>query len=288
MSYALAESSTAEGRPYFLYQFVEGDRVWRFTSRAAAWISTGSGGTEIAWDPAAVAHGDVVQTSEIERGRLELTWPLSHPFARRFLAPLGPTPVTLTIFRGHEQVLGETVAHWKGRVVGAEVEGQRILLQAESIFSTLRRAGVRVKYQRLCRHALYGRGCGLDIALYWLTGTATAVSGNGLSATIPEAAAHPDGWFRGGVLRLGAQLGFIAGHTGATLALSRPLPDLAAALASPESDPQTGAPLPVLADIAPGCDLRAATCAAKFGSLANFGGFPEIPGRNPFSGGSIV
>lgn len=288
MTYASIESSVAEGRPYFLYQFVEGDNVWRFTSRATVWTSAASGGTEITWEPAAVAHGDVVQTSEIERGRLELTWPLSHPFARRFLAPLGNDPVTLTIFRSHEQVLGETVAHWKGRVVGAEVEGQRILLQAESIFSTLRRAGVRAKYQRLCRHALYGRGCGLDIALHWLTGTVTAISGTGLSVTIPEAAAEPDGWYRGGVLRFGMHLGFITGHAGAHLTLSRPMPELAAALAAPEIDLETSDPLPVLADIAPGCDLRAATCAAKFGNLLNFGGFPEIPGRNPLGGGSIV
>ncbi|WP_210879931.1 phage BR0599 family protein [Roseovarius autotrophicus] len=286
MTYASLESSVAEGRPYFLYQFVEGDQVWRFTSRSTPWTSAGSGGDMISWEPAAVAHGDVVQTSEIERGRLELTWPLSHPFARRFLAPLSNTPVTLTIFRGHEQVLGETVAHWKGRVVGAEVEGQRILLQAESIFSTLRRAGVRAKYQRLCRHALYGRGCGLDIALHWLTGTVTAVAAN--AVTVPETADQPDGWFRGGVLRFGVQLGFITGHAGAVLTLSRPMPELATAFATPEIDPDTGEPLPVLLDIAPGCDLRAATCAAKFGNLLNFGGFPEIPGRNPLGGGSIV
>ncbi|WP_209426695.1 phage BR0599 family protein [Pararhodobacter sp. SW119] len=286
MTYAIIEASAAEGRPYFLYQFVEGDQVWRFTSRATAWTSAGSGGTEITWEPAAVAHGDVVQTSEIERGRLELTFPLSHPFARRFLAPLGNAPVTLTIFRGHEQVPGETVAHWKGRVVGAEVEGQRIMLSCGSVFSTLRRAGVRAKYQRLCRHALYGRGCGLDIAYHWQTGTVTVVSGT--AVTIPEAAEQPDGWYRGGVLRFGAQLGFITGHAGATLALSRPIPELAAAVTAPEIDPDTGGPLPVLADIAPGCDLRSATCAAKFGNLLNFGGFPEIPGRNPFGGGSIV
>ena len=286
MTYATIEASPAEGRPYFLYQFVEGAQIWRFTSRATAWTSAGSGGEEITWESAAVAHGDVVQTSEIERGRLELTWPLSHPFARRFLAPMGNTPVTLTIFRGHEQVLGETVAHWKGRVVGAEVEGQRILLQAESVFSTLRRAGVRAKYQRLCRHALYGRGCGLDIALHWLTGTVISVAAN--AVIIPEAAEQPDGWYRGGVLRFGAQLGFITGHAGQIITLSRPMPQLAAALATPEIDPETGDPLPVLVDIAPGCDLRATTCAAKFGNLLNFGGFPEIPGRNPFGGGSIV
>ena len=286
MTYAILESSVAEGRPYYLYQFVEGTQVWRFTSRSEAWTSVGSDGDEILWDPAAISHGDVVQTSEIERGRLDLTWPLSHRFARRFLAPLGNQAVTLTIFRGHEQVPGETVAHWKGRVVGAEAEGQRILLAAESVFSTLRRAGVRAKYQRLCRHALYGRGCGLDIVLHWQAGTVTAVAGT--TVTVPEAAAAAEGWYRGGVLRFDTQLGFVIGQTGAVLTLARPMPELAATLAAPEVDPTTGTPLPALVDLAPGCDLRAATCAEKFGNLLNFGGFPEIPGRNPFGGTSIL
>lgn len=286
MSYDSIEASPAEGRPYYLYQFVEGSELWRFTGRATDWISTGGDGSQITWQAAAVAHGDVVQTSDLERGRLELTWPLSHPFARRFLAPLGDDPVTLTILRGHEQVLGETVAHWKGRIVGAEVEEARIVLQAESIFSTLRRSGMRAKYQRLCRHALYARGCGLDLALYWQTGTAAAVAGT--AVTIPEAAAYAEGWFRGGVLRFGSVLGFVTDQDGPVLTLARPIPQLAAALAAPALDPETGAPLPVPVDLAPGCDLRAATCAAKFGNLVNFGGFPAIPGRNPFGGGSIV
>lgn len=154
------------------------------------------------------------------------------------------------------------------------------------MFSTLRRAGVRAKYQRHCRHALYGRGCGLDIAAYCQTGTVTAVATNAI--TIPVAAEQPDGWYRGGVLRFRTQLGFITGHAGAVLTLLRPMSDLAAALAAPELDSETGDPLPVLVDIAPDCDLRAATSAEKFGNLLNFGGFPEIPGRNPFGGGSIV
>jgi uncharacterized phage protein (TIGR02218 family) len=286
MTYSPLESSPSEGRPYFLYQFVESDQVWRFTSRAIAWTSAGSGGAEITWEPAAVAHGDMVQTSEIERGRLELTWPLSHPFARRFLGPLGSTPVTLTIFRGHEQVLGETVAHWKGRLVGADVEGARILLQAETLFSTLRRAGVRAKYQRLCRHALYRRGCGLEIDAFWQAGTVAALGG--VSVNIPEAATQPDGWFRGGVLRFGPELGFVIAHVGTLVTLSRPMPALVAAFLDPDLDPATGDPLPVLVDLAPGCDLRASTCAGKFANLLNFGGFPEIPGRNPLGGGSIL
>ena len=76
MTYDVIEASAAEGRPYFLYQFVEGDQVWRFTSRATGWISAASGGGNLVWEAAAISHGDVVQTSEIERGRLEITFPL--------------------------------------------------------------------------------------------------------------------------------------------------------------------------------------------------------------------
>ena len=61
-------------------------------------------------------------------------------------------------------------------------------------------------------------------------GSVTVTSASGNALTIPEAAGQPAGWFRGGVLRFGAQLGFITGHVGTTLILSRPMPELMAAL----------------------------------------------------------
>ena len=87
MTYDAVEASTAEGRPYYLYQFIEGEQIWRFTSRASDWISAASEGGDLVWEAAAISHGDVVQSSDIERGRLEITLPLSHAFAARFLAP---------------------------------------------------------------------------------------------------------------------------------------------------------------------------------------------------------
>ena len=90
----------------------------------------------------------------------------------------------------------------------------------------------------------------------------------------------PDGWFRGGVLRHAGLLGFITGHVGDRLTLAGHMPELEAAIDDPE--------VVAVVDLAPGCDLRRDTCAAKFGNLLNFGGFPDIPGRNPFGGTSIV
>jgi len=34
-----------------------------------------------------------------------------------------------------------------------------------------------------------------------------------------------------------------------------------------------------------GCDHSVSTCAARFDNLANYGGFPFIPTKNPFSTG---
>ena len=75
MSYDSIEATSAEGRPFFLYQFAQDAQVWRFTSRASDWIDP----SDVLWQAAAISHGNVVQTSEIERGALEVTFPLSHP-----------------------------------------------------------------------------------------------------------------------------------------------------------------------------------------------------------------
>jgi uncharacterized phage protein (TIGR02218 family) len=286
MTYDLLETSTAEARPLFLYRFAEGASLWRFTSRAADWVvpagpfADGTGDTT--WTASAPSHGNVIQSGDPRRVDLSITFPLSDPFARRYLGSRGSAVTTLTIFRGHEQVPDEVVAHWKGRIVSARVEGVRITLQAESLFTAMRRQGVRAKYQRLCRHVLYAGGCRLDIADFLVAATATGRSG--LQITVPGAANQPDGWYRGGVLRHAGVPGFIMGHSGTTLTLAGRLPDLEAAIdvAVLNDDPS----VPV--EIAPGCDLRRDTCVSRFDNLANFGGFPDIPGRNPFGGSSII
>ena len=121
MTYDVLESSTAEGRPYFLYLFAEGPTVCRFTSRASDWTSPAGAiadeTEDLVWTASAVSHGPVVQSSDPRRVDLSLAFPLSDAFARRWFGPRGRSVTTLTIFRGHEQVPGEVVAHWKGRIV---------------------------------------------------------------------------------------------------------------------------------------------------------------------------
>ena len=129
---------------------------------------------------------------------------------------------------------------------------------------------------------LYAGGCHLDIADFLVAASATGRSA--LQITVPEAATQPDGWYRGGVLRHGGVPGFIIAHTGTTLTLSGRMPEFEAAIDAAVAT--AGPPVPV--EIAPGCDLRRDTCASRFDNLLNFGGFPDISGRNPFGGTSII
>jgi uncharacterized phage protein (TIGR02218 family) len=277
MSYASLETAREDGDPFFAYLFTEGAQAWRFTSAAEDWTSEAqaadASGSQQTWGSRAISHSAVSTGGGARRTSLEITLPITDAFARRFLVARDAQSVVVTIYRAHAGAPGFTVAEWKGRVLGAATSGQTIRLTCDSVFAAIQRLGVRAKYQRLCRHALYGDGCGLAIADFRTAATVSARSG--LALTVAAAAAQADGYWRGGVLGYNGSSGYIRAHTGSTLALSAPMPGLFAALtASGTAD--------VL--IAPGCDLRRETCAGRFGNIANHGGFPDIPARNPFEG----
>jgi uncharacterized phage protein (TIGR02218 family) len=281
VTYDALEQTTAEGRPYFLYRFVEGDTIWRFSSRDIDWLAPNGAvaGEAVGqnWQASSIQHGPVRQNGDARRGDLSVSFPISDTFARRYLGPRGQVSTTLTIFRGHEQLPGETVAHWKGRVVSTKISARQITMRCESLFTAIQRQGLRANYQRLCRHALYGPGCNVAIGLKNIAGNATAAAG--VLITVAAAAGFDDGYFRGGVLSFGAQRGFVLAHSGSAITLSARMPDLETEI----SDAGFAA-----ISLAPGCDLTRDTCVGRFNNLVNYGGFPDIPGRNPFGGTSLI
>ena len=99
MTYDLYESSTAEGRPYFLYLFAENAVAWRFTSRASDWTSPAGAiadeTEDLVWTASAVSHGPVVQSSDPRRVDLSLAFGALHP-------DLDP-PVLVVVRREHAE-----------------------------------------------------------------------------------------------------------------------------------------------------------------------------------------
>ena len=284
MTFEAFEQSARQGRPVELFEFVQGAQTWRFTSYDEDYSWNGH-----MWAAETIGRGRISQSGKADQAGMSLKFPRSNPLAAAFLSGLVEQVTSLTVRRGH---LGdpdeEFTVSWKGRVVGGQGDGPEITLSCESAFTSLRRQGLRRRWQRNCPHALYGRGCKLDKASF--AEGPFAVSGiSGLTVSVPDAALRPDGWYTGGMLEAEDSLRFILAHAGNQLVLSRPFIALADAVAAAGWDRAwdqqwSGAPVVLY----PGCDRTETTCNSKFANGLNFGGWRYIPRKNPMGGSSIV
>ena len=268
MTYDAIETSAQDGHPVELYEFLQGATHSRFTS----WASDYSYGGHT-FTANGIGRNEISVSDELNKAGLQVTFPRNNTFAYQLLTQCLEVVTLLTIWRGHAgDADGEFVAFWKGRVAGAQADGPGIALNCESVFTSLRRPGLRARYQRMCRHTLYGRGCNLDKEDWGVAGTVGAV--DGVSLTVAAAADQADGWYNGGMVGdASGALRFILAHVGSNLTLSRPFADLAV------SDSIT---------LYPGCEHTNTVCHDKFDNLPNMGGCPYMPTKNPFGFTSIV
>jgi len=273
MSYNSIESSSNSGKPVFLYEFIQGSAVWRLTSAPydIVWNA-------LTWTASTISHSDVKQSNEMSKGNLDLSFAIDDPFASQFLGYAPDLITTMSIRRFHSGD-PDSVVYWRGRIAGSSAAGKTIKLNCESIFTSLRRSGLRARYQLSCRHALYMPGCNVNKALHLTTGLVASVSG--ATVDIPALSSDPPGWRIGGVLEYGQYLRLITNQNGSVVTLSNPIKALT-------DDFIVNGANTLSVNTYPGCDRTRETCTNKFANWLNFGGFPWIPNKNPLGGSSIV
>lgn len=156
---------------------------------------------------------------------------------------------------------------WMGRVLGVEIADDTARVRCESVQASLKRIGLRRLYSRKCSHVLYSAACGAVP----VTATAVVRRVRGRGIDLDEPLGVPiDEALAGGWLQTDAgSRHMIVSAWGTTLELLAP-----AALVA-------GATVTLVA----GCDHSTATCSQRFGNLDNYGGFPALPGTNPFATG---
>ena len=266
--------------PKELYRFVEGALVWTATSSDSD--EAHGGETYIS---STIGRDEVEQKNELCRANLTVTVSIDNEMGRRWLRNVVDCVVSLTVFTKEDS---NVVVAWKGRLSAVKPEVSTIKLVFESIFTSLRRPGLRQRYQRSCPHVLYGRGCNLDKEDWAITGQVIDVQST--QVVMPIAATYPDGYFTAGMIEApNGTLRFITGHSGQNLTLIRQLDDLSESFANSGYGFNYGNFYGgISARIFPGCDRVKETCNSKFSNLPNFGGFPFIPLRNPFDGSSIA
>lgn len=268
MSYNNLDESIDSGSVVELYEFIQDIQQFRFTSedRDTQYQSK-------TYVPSPIIRDAVKQTSDALKDTLSIRFPRDNAFANQFLGFAPDVVTTLTIYRGHLSDLdNEFVAYWKGRIVGAKTSGNEITLDCESVFTSIKRPGLRAKYEYGCRHVLYQSGCNVNQESFKLTGA--ILSANSLVVEVAGAGNFPDGYFTGGIFVTATGVSrFITNHSTTFLTISRPIPSL---------------DLTNNVNVYPGCDRSLETCRNKFNNVINFGGFPWIPSKNPFGGSSIV
>ena len=184
--------------------------------------------------------------------------------------------VFLRLFR-QDETFG-TLVIWRGKLINIKPHEASFVLTFESVFTSLRRPGLRPRFQLTCRHALYGPRCGASAPSHAVTEPATAISTDGLVLTV-DTSGYDAGEFLGGMAQFNGAQRLITAHSTGSIRISRGIIGLA------EEITNVGFANIILY---PGCDRSTKRCVEKFNNLANNGSFRFIPIRNPFDGSSIV
>lgn len=257
-----------------LYRIVMGPIVWTMKHGPGLLYDVGFG--DEYFTDSGVKRNNIEQKNEISKANLEVTIPIDHPLSLSLLTSYSEQVMTISVFTLHGATLEIS---WKGRLASIKPADDNLTLNFESVFTSLRRPGLRARFQRSCRHSLYAGGCNLDRSAYAFAGTIDAITGTTL--TVPEAASEADGHFNGGMAEaLDGTLSYILSHTANQIELQR------VSYSTLTDFDVFGAGVAVV--LYPGCDHTRATCNAKFANILNYGGFDWIPLRNPLGGGSIV
>ncbi len=257
-----------------LYRIVQEPSVW--TLKQGKGLVHDAGFGDEFYAPTAISRNRIEQKNEISKASLEVSIPIDHEIALSLLTSYTETVMTISVFTKTDATVEIS---WKGRLSSIKPGDDNLVLNFESVFTSMRRPGLRARFQRSCRHPLYGRGCGLDFNEFAVAGTVDSIIGTTL--TVPEADAQADGYFDGGMIAaLDGSLSYIISHVADKIILQRVGYSLITDFAL------TGAGTVVT--LYPGCKHTRADCNTKFDNLLNYGGFDWIPLKNPMGGSSIV
>ncbi|AUR88722.1 hypothetical protein NVP2117O_44 [Vibrio phage 2.117.O._10N.261.45.E9] len=242
-----------------LYRFGQGVFYVGFTSGPTPISYNG-----VTYQPLAITRSKVEVTDDVYQSSLQVTFPRSEQFALDLLNFSNEVPWNLVVFRG---VVGsdDYLVNWSGRVVSSKANGDEVDLECESIYTTIKRPGLKARYSKTCRHELYDSGCKESPVFR----SATVVTVNGTALTLDVPSQSGIGLFQAGILKLSeTEFRFITANGTDDFTINRPA---------------RGLGVGDTVYVAYGCDHSKGVCESRFNNLDNFGGFPWIPSTNPFN-----
>lgn len=278
MSFSEKETSVQDGRPIELYEFRFGpgdDDAYRFTTAEQEVVYS----TKV-YSPLPISRGRVSSSGTFDRTSLSVSVPKSCQVVELFRVYAPAYPVVLTIREGHETDLaGEFNVIWIGRVLscnrGSKDKKFTAILTCEPSSKSIKRLGLRRRYQFTCPHVLFGTKCGLNRDDYAINvNIATVASGTSITLASGWSGATDYTKYVGGLLIFTDDMGLTNYRT-----ILR-TPD---AVTLTLSGPTTGMTAGDAISVSRACNHQVDQCRDDFNNLPNYGGHPYIPLTNPIS-----
>lgn len=273
MTYDSREKSWEDGAPVEYYDFIQGERHWRYNTSDRV-LTRLDGGIEVPYLPLSIKRDRIQQGPERNKLTLSIEVPsnadvvdLWHPYPTSSV-------VGLTIYGGHIGEADEVVT-WIGRVISPRFRPEAVTLLGEPSTTLARKSGQIQCWQRGCMHVLYKQGdglCNVNRASFAVTGEVVLVASNVIK--VAEFATLDSGRLAGGYLEWTTPEGAIERrsvntHAGDTVTVLYGTGDL------PIGTEVTGYP---------GCKHNWDDCENFFGNGVNYGGDLYSPETSPFNG----
>ncbi len=143
----------------------EDGREWHLTSSTVPFTESTGGGEPIITEyiPSVIDHSDIATDTTIDRSAISVHVPFESEIALLF-RDYPPSDIVRVRIRRKTNETMETI--WFGRITNALWDKERVQLNVESAFTSMKRFGLRRKWQVSCQWALYSAECGVDPAEY--------------------------------------------------------------------------------------------------------------------------
>lgn len=277
MSFQVYERSRNKGEPINLFLFeygVEAPIRIGFTDFEQTVLHDG-----VQYNPEAIRRASLNSSGTLDKATLNIDTDKDSPIAELFRIYPPSTPVRITILQGHaDDVDKQFLVVWTGRVLNAKWNDSMVTLSCEPIATSLRRPGLRRRYQIACPHVLYGPICRANKAAATIPTTlAESVSGARavqVTATLDETMARR---LRNGTFEWVTSDGNTEARTILSVQVDGLLPPRLIL-----SGIVVGLPSGYPVNLVYGCGHSLDDCERVHNNLPNYGGMPWIPTKNPF------
>lgn len=275
MTYGTYEASRTLGEPIHFYEFACDTQAFRYTDHEVAVVYLGN-----TFNPLPIDRGKLVETGTMDKKQFSITVPHDCEVANLFLAYPPSSVTTVKIWAGHvDDPDEEFKVVYTGRVLSCARKKSSATFTCESVATSMKRNGLRRRYQYGCPYALYSEQCGVSRAAFTVPVLVSDISGSRI--TLPNTwTTRPKEKYLDGVVQWTKTDGTTEVRTikrvesGGNVLLLSYLP--------------TGLSAGMVVNVSLGCNHKAGVasqtdgdCGPLFGNIVNFGGQPWIPFKNP-------